>query len=155
MNFHESNLVPTQASQKRLKLQFYSISITEKRTHTQEIPQLIQKNNETKSVTFNTVDQINYQQRLTAFGIPPNTPAPHNPPTERKVNDNNYASPSREEDPITSFQARIQQPTPPHTINPSFTQPHSIGGRGREAYARYDGGRGGRGSGRGPITSPK
>ena len=85
MNFHESNPVPTQASKKRLKLQFNSISITEKRTHTQEVPQLIQNNNETKNVTFNTDDQINYQQRLTVFGIPPNTPPPHNPPTEKKI----------------------------------------------------------------------
>ena len=74
---------------------------------------------------------------------------------ERDANDNNYASPSCEEDPITSFQARLQQPTPPHKINPSITQPQSMGGRGRGAYARYGGGREGRGSGRGPISSPK
>ena len=156
MNFHESNPVPTQASQKRLKFQFNSIFISEKRTYTQEVPQLIQKNSESKIVTFNTKDdQLNYQQRLTAFGIPPNTPTPHDTPTERKVNDNNYASPSQEEDFITSFQSRIQQPTPPRKINPSLIQPHSMGGRGRGAYARYGGGRGGRGSGRGPISSPK
>ena len=155
-NFHESNPVTTQASQKRLKLQFNSISISEKRTYTREVPLLIQKNNETKSVTFNTTDdQLTYQQRLTAFGIPPNTPATQDSPTERNVNDNNYASPSREEDPITLFQARIQQPTPPHRINPSLTQPHSMGDRGRGACARYGGGQGGRGSGRGPISSPK
>ena len=54
MNFHESNPVPTQASQKRLKLQFNSIYISEKRNYTQEVPQLIQKNSETKSVTLST-----------------------------------------------------------------------------------------------------
>ena len=141
MNFHESNPVQTQASQKRLKFQFNSKVISNKRNYTQEVPQLIQKNSETKSVTFNTKDnQPNYQQRLTAFGIPPNTPTPHDSPTERKVNSYNYASPSREEDPITSFQERIQQPTLPHKIDPSLTQPHSIGGRGIGAYARYEGG---------------
>ena len=156
INFHESNPVPTQASQKRLKLQFNSISIFEKRTYTQEVSQLIQKNSETKSVTFNTKDdQPNYQHILTAFGIPPNSPAPHESPTERKVNDNNYASPSIEKNLITSFQARIQQPTPPHKIKPSLTQPHSMGSRGRWAYARYGGGQGGCCSGRGPISSLK
>ena len=110
MNFYESNPVPTQASQKRLKIQFNSKSISEKINYTQEIPQLIKKNSETKSVTFNTEDdQPNYQQRLNVFGIPPNTPAPRDSPTERKVNDNIYASLSREEDPITSFQTRIQE----------------------------------------------
>ena len=123
MNFHESNPVPTQVSQKRLKLQFNSKSISEKRKYTQEVPQLIQKNSETKSVTFNTKDdQPNYKQRLTAFGILPNTPAPHDSPTERTVNGKNYTSPSREEDLITSFQARIQEPTPPHKTNPSLIQ---------------------------------
>ena len=155
MNFHESNPVPTQASQKRLKLQFNSNPITDKRAHTQEVPQLIQKNYKTKSVTFNTDDQLNYQQRLTAFGTPSNTPTPPYPPMERDANDNNYASPSCEEDPITSFQARLQQPTPSHRINPSITKTHSMGGRGRGAYARYGGGRGGRGPGRGPIPFPK
>ena len=38
MKFHESNPVPTQASQKRLKLQFNSKSISERRTYTQEVP---------------------------------------------------------------------------------------------------------------------
>ena len=155
MNFHESNPVPTQVSQKRLKLQFNSTSISEKRNYTQEVTQLIQNNSETKSVTFNNKDdQQNYQQRLTAFGIPPNTLALHDSPTERTVNGNNYASPSREEDPITPVQARIQQPTPPHKTNPLLTH-HSMGGRGRGAYARYGGGRGGRGSERGSIPFPK
>ena len=144
MNFYESNPVPTQASQKRLKLQFNYKSISEKRNNTQEVPQLIQKNSETKSVTFNTNDnQLNYQQRLAEFGTPPNTPAPHNYSMERKFNGNNYALSPRGEDPIISFQARIQQPlTPPHKNNPPFTQPHSLGGRGRGAYARYGGVRG-------------
>ena len=54
--FHDSNPVPEQASQKRLKLQFNSSSISEKRTLIPEIPQAIQKNNYTKSVTFNNVE---------------------------------------------------------------------------------------------------
>ena len=86
MKFYKSNPVPTQASKKRLKIQFNTKSISEKRDYTQEVPQLIQKNSETKIVTFNTKDdQPNYQQRLTTFGIPPNTPAPHDSPTERTV----------------------------------------------------------------------
>ena len=36
MTFHESNPVPTQASQKRLNLQFNSNSISEKRNYTQD-----------------------------------------------------------------------------------------------------------------------
>ena len=96
MTFHESNLVPTQASQKRLKVQFNSKSISEKRNYIQEVPQSIQKNSETKSVTFNTNDdQPNYQQKLGEFGIPPNTSSPHDYSTERKVNGNNYTSSSR------------------------------------------------------------
>ena len=75
---------------------------------------------------------------------------------ERKANGNNYASSSRGEGPITSFQARIQQPsTPPHKNNQPLIQPHSLGGRYRGAYARCGGGRGGRGSGRGPIPFQK
>ena len=118
---------------------------------------MIQKNNETKSVTFNTNDdQPNYQQRLTELRIPPNTLSPHDSLMEKKVNGNNYASSSRVEDPITSFQARIQQPlTPPHKNNPPLTQPHSLGGRDRWAYAKYGGGRGERGTGRGLIPFPK
>ena len=83
---------------------------------------MIQKNSETKSVTFNTNDdQSNYQQILAEFGIPPNTSAPRDYSTKRKVNENNYVSFSREEDPITSFQIRIQQPiTSPHKINQSL-----------------------------------
>ena len=62
MNFHESNPVLTQASQNRLKLQSNSKSISDKRNYTQEISQLIQKNSETKNVTFNTDDDhLNYQ----------------------------------------------------------------------------------------------
>ena len=114
---------------------------------------MIQKNNEIKSVTFNTnKDQPKYQQRLDEFGTPSNTSAPHDYSTESKVNGNNYASSSREKDPIISFQARLQQPiTSPHKINPTITHPYSLGGRGGGVYARY-GGRGrGRGLGRGPI----
>ena len=77
MIFHEANPVPEQASQKRLKLQFNSNS---KRNSIQEIPQLIQKNNDIKSVTFNKVeDQPNYQQRLDEFGtLSNNISTPHN-----------------------------------------------------------------------------
>ena len=133
------------------------MSISDKRNYTQEVPQLIQKNSETKSITFNTNDdQLNYQQRLAEFGIPLNTPAYHDYSMERKANGNNYASSSRKEDPITLFQAKIQQPiAPPHKTNPPLTQPYSLGGRGRGAYARYVGERGGRGSGRGSIPFPK
>ena len=38
ITFHESNSVPAQASQKRLKLQINSKSISEKRNYTQEVP---------------------------------------------------------------------------------------------------------------------
>ena len=77
MIFHEANPVPEQASQKRLKLQFNSNS---KRNSIQEVPQLIQKNNDIKSVTFNKVeDQPNYQQRLDEFGtLSNNISTPHN-----------------------------------------------------------------------------
>ena len=44
MTFHESNPVPAQATQKRLKFQFNSKFISKKRNYTQEVPQLIQKN---------------------------------------------------------------------------------------------------------------
>ena len=54
------------------------MSISDKRNYTQEVPQLIQKNSETKSITLNTNDdQLNYQQRLAEFGIPLNTPVSH------------------------------------------------------------------------------
>ena len=159
MTFHESDPVPTQGSQKRLKLQFNSTSISAKRNFIQDIPQLIQKNNDIEIVTFNNVeDQPNYQQRLDAFGTPPNNIlTPHNYSKEIKVNGkNNHVSSTREEDPIISIQGRLQQPnTPPHKINPSTTPPHPIGGRGRGAYARYGGERGGRGLGRGPHPPPR
>ena len=88
MTFHESNPVPEQASQKRLKLQFNSSSISEKRTLIPEIPQAIQKNNYTKSVTFNNVeDQPHYQRKLNAFGTPPkNISTPHNYSEKSQVN---------------------------------------------------------------------
>ena len=80
MTFHKYNTVPEQTSQKRLKLQFNSISISAKRNFIQEVPQLIQKNNDIKSVTFNKVeDQPNYQQRLDEFGtLSNNISTPHN-----------------------------------------------------------------------------
>ena len=62
MTFHELNLVPEQASQKILKLQFNSTSISVKRNFIQEIPQLIQKNNDIKSepsTTLRTNQTIN------------------------------------------------------------------------------------------------
>ena len=91
MTFHESNPVPEQTSQKRLKLQFNSSSISAKRNLSPEIPQVIQKKNHTKSVTFNNVeDQPHYQRKLDAFGTPPNNiSTPHNYSEEILVNGNN------------------------------------------------------------------
>ena len=89
MTFHESNPVSVQSSQKQLKFRFNANSISEKRNSTKEIPQLIRKENEIKSVTFNNVEnQPNYQQRLDDFGKPPNyspTP-PHYQLKESKAN---------------------------------------------------------------------
>ena len=78
ITFYESNPVSTQSSKKRLKLQFNTNSIPEKINSTQDIPQLIRKENEIKSVTFNNVeDEPNYQQRLDDFGTPPNYSPTH------------------------------------------------------------------------------
>ena len=155
---------PTQSQynlhKKRLEIQINANSIPEKRKSTQEIPQLIRKENEIKSGTFNNVeDQPNYQQRLNEFGILPNcspTP-PYFQLKESKANGrDSYVKPIGEEDPITSFQKRIIQPTPlPHKINQPTTQQYSIRGRDRGAYTRYVGGRGGHGSGREPRIFPR
>ena len=67
-----------------------------------------------------------------------------------------YVKSTIEKEPIASFQKIIKQPTStPHKINQPPTQQHSIGGRGRGAYARYGGGRGRYGSGRGPYLFPR
>ena len=155
--FHDSNPVPEQASQKRLKLHFNSSSIPEKRTLIPEIPQAIQKNNFTKSVNFNNVeDQPNYQRNLDAFGTPPkNISTPPNYSEENQVNGKDTKVQStREEEPDTSFQGRIQQPSNPHRNTTSPTNLYHPTGR-PGAYTRYGGGRGGRGSGRGTNLFPR
>ena len=160
MTYHESNPVPAQSSKKRLKLKFNAKSIPEKRNSTQEIPQLTQKENDIKSVTFNNIeDQPNHQQRLDDFGTPPNysPTSPYYQLKESKANRrDNYIKPTSEEDPTTSFKKRIKQPTPtPHKINQPTTQQHSIRGTDREAYTRYEDRRGGRGPGREPHPFPR
>ena len=128
MTFHELNPVPEQASQKILKLQFNSTSISVKRNFIQEIPQLIQKNNDIKSepsTTLRTNQTINNDQMHSEYHL---TTSQHHTTTQRKLKllKNNHVSSTREEDPI------IQQlNTLPHKINPPTTQPHSIGGRER------------------------
>ena len=159
MTFHESNPVPEQTSQKRLKIQFNSSSISAKRNLSPEIPQVIQKNNHTKSETFNNVeDQPHYQRKLDAFGTSPNNiSTPHNYSEESLVNGHhNKVQSTREEDPITSFQEKLKQPSIPHrNTKTSTTHSNSSGSSGRGAYARYGGGRGGRGSGRGTNLFPR
>ena len=56
MTFHESNPVSGQTSQKRLKFEFNSTSISAKNNFIQEIQQLIQNNNDIKSVAFNNFE---------------------------------------------------------------------------------------------------
>jgi len=155
--FHDSNPVPAQASQKRLKLHFNSSSIPEKITLISEIPQVIQKNNLNKSVTFNNVeDQPNYQRKLDAFGTPPkNITTPPNYSEVNQVNGKDTkVQATEEEEPDTSFQGRIQQPGNPHRNTTPPTNLHNPTGRSG-AYARYGGGRGGRGSGRGTNLFPR
>ena len=160
---------PTQSQynlhKKRLELQINANSIPDKINSTQEIPQLTRQENEIKSVTFNNVaDELNYQKLLDNFGTPPNyspTP-PHYQLKDSKANGRDkYVKPTGEEDPIISFQKRIIQPTPPpYRTNQPTAQQYSIEGRcrdrgrGRGAYARYGGRRGGHDSEREPHPFP-
>ena len=134
MQFHESNPVPETSSHKRLKLHFHEKSNSNKRNATKESSQPIHNKNETKSITSISSKSRGETKSVTF---------------------------DDEEEPTTSFQQRLKKfGTPPQVINPtnqhlwndgypSSLQQQANGGRGRGAYARYGGGRGGRGKGPG------
>ena len=136
MHFHESNPVLDTTSHKRLKLQFNEKPNPTKRTSPNDTPQPLHNKNETKLVTF---------------------------VSSRSRSEAKFVTFDDEEEPITSFQQRLNRfGTPPQVITPINHQTfstgypsslqHSIGGRGNGAYARYGGGRG-RGQGRGGRRS--
>ena len=135
IHFHESDPIPEISSHKRLKLQFNDKPNSTKINSLNDIPQPLYNRNETKSVT--------------SIG-------------SRSRSEDKSVTFDDEEEPITSFQQKLNQfGTPPQVINPtnhqtpftgypSLFQQHSNGDRGSGTYAKYRGGkgrgRGGRGS---------
>ena len=111
MSFHESNPVQSQSSHKRLKIQFNFKAILDKRNSNPETPQLIQHHTKVKTVTFNNIEeQSNYQQRLSDFGTPIKfqSSTPQLTSMERSANEKNQSTKfTDDDDPITSFQKRL------------------------------------------------
>ena len=134
MQFHESNTVPGTSSHKILKLQFNKKSNSTNKNSTTDIPQTIHNKTETKSVT-SVSSRSRGKTKSVTF--------------------------DDEEELVTLFQKCLQAfGTPPQVIYLTYPQQFSMGipsslqqsngGRGREIYAQYEGGRGrGRFQGRG------
>ena len=114
---------------------------------------MIQHHDDITTITFNNIEeQPNYKRRLKDFGTPTLFQSSTPQLTSKEISTNEKNQPTKftdDDNPIKSFQKRLNNPVTPQLKSNSTTfQQQSIRVRGRGSYSRYGGGRrGGRRSG--------